>query len=104
MNLPQKISLWLGVVAVAFLCIRPPWTSVVVRPAVNLRYEQTLGFFFIWHDFRGVTTSARPDFGRLILELFPVLAITITLILTLEGQFNWHFPHLRRHSPAKTSR
>ena len=47
---------------------------------------------------------ARPDFGRLILELFPVVAVTAALILTLGGQFNWYFPSLRRHTPAKTSR
>lgn len=104
MNQPQKISLWLGVLATSFLSIHPPWTSVIVRPAVNLRYEQMLGSFFIWHDFSGVTMYARPDFGRLILELFPVVAVTAALILTLGGQFNWYFPSLRRHTPAKTSR
>ena len=102
MNLPQKISLWLGVLAIAFLSIHPPWISVIVRPAVNLRFEETLGSFFIWHDFGGVATYARPDFGRLILELFPVVAITIALILTVSG--HWDFPNPRRRTPEKTPR
>src|ERR1700758_2451907 len=67
-----KISPWLGVLAPSFLSIHPLWTFVIVRPTVDLRHEQTLGFFFIWHDFSGVATHAYPDFGRLIMELFPV--------------------------------
>ena len=35
---------------------------------------------------------ARPDFGRLILELFPVVAVTATLILTLGGNLIGIFP------------
>ena len=98
MNLPQRIILALGALAIAGMALFPPWLFVLQYP--DLRIERFAGYYPIWRsntptDLRALNEmfqvsgsmghlmfySIKVDTTRLYIQIAAVLLVTILLTI-----------------------